>query len=207
MILDRVCRCLDLFLWRQRLNVRNPARTSHILVATGRCRGLELEFILLFLLEGELLTPDGAIYWSNSVDWVMLPEVEEKSKTRHGLDQRRRGGWWIASWSQDPIEGRLKREWRKQIYCLDGIHSLEWQEALAAVCISVGTSNRGPPGTSDDSAIWTDHAVGSKRLNREINALYYYSFLKNDALYYFECGIIELELNWQSVSYFSLRKV
>ena len=29
----------------------------------------------------------------------------------------------------------------------------------------VCSSNRGPPGTSDDSAIWTDHAAESKRLN------------------------------------------
>ena len=66
-------------------------------------------------------------------------------------------------------------------------------------CTGVGTSNHGPPGTSDDSAIWTDHAVESKRLNREI-----------DALYYFECGVIiegVFRIELTIFSYFFLRKV
>ena len=85
------------------------------------------------------------------------------------------------------------------LFGLDGIHCLECQEAKTPPCTGVGTSNHGPPGTSDDSAIWTDHAVESKRLNREI-----------DALYYFECGVIiegVFRIELTIFSYFFLRKV
>ena len=124
----------------------------------------------------------------------MLTEVVEK-RTRHGFIQT--DMWRVMDHELiTRFEGRGRR---KQIYCLDGIHCLECPEAKTPPCTGVGTSNHGPPGTSDDSAIWTDHAVESKRLNREI-----------DALYYFECGVIiegVFRIELTIFSYFFLRKV
>jgi len=89
----------------------------------------------------------------------MLTEVEEK-RTRHGLIQRRCGHELRTRSSEgrgQVAKANLLVGWDSLLGVTRGKDSSSYK----CVC----SSNRGPPCTSDDSAIWTDHAAESKRLN------------------------------------------